>query len=143
MYAGKPVVRVTPHQASVLDHLQTSTDRIAVHPSHRRIHPLSSSSFRIAENHRGGGDVMEHYHDLVNEYAKQARVPHEDVHNALLDRLGDHVHPAEAMGFWGDLWGGIKRGLAHIGNKIVADPEGAINSVAGLVNAVAKTAEVA
>lgn len=145
MYAGRPVVSMLPEQAAELENLHTSHDHIVrLNQLHRR-QSVGNEHLRVAQihhEHHSGKTALDHYEDLVHEWHKQSGRPHEEIHHHLVRAVGKGVNPAEAMGFWGDLWGGIKRGLAHIGNKIIEDPEGAINSVAGLVNAVAKTSEV-
>lgn len=116
-------------------------------PSHvaqpTRLHETSYKPAHVEVHGEVVDDFLKHYEDLVRLLAKHRGMTKEEAHHHLVAALGPHVRPHEAMGFWGNLWGGIKRGLGHVVGKVLEDPAGAVKSVADLVGAISKVAPVA
>jgi hypothetical protein len=115
-------------------------------PSHvaqpSRLHETSYKPAHVEVHGEVVDDFLKHYEDLVRLLAKHRGMTKEEAHHHLVAALGPHVRPHEAMGFWGNLWGGIKRGLGHVVGKVLEDPAGAVKSVADLVGAISKVAPV-
>ena len=108
-----------------------------------RLHETSYKPAHVEVHGEVVEDFMKHYEDLVRLLAKHRGMAKEEAHHHLVAVLGPHVRPHEAMGFWGNLWGGIKRGLGHVAGKVLEDPAGAVKSVSDLVGAISKVAPVA
>lgn len=173
MYAGRPTVEMTPREHAILrlsgkqyhEHLVSGHSYLAPsslidqHPGrlvvreplmtveshhHHVAQPsrLHETSYKPAHG-EVVEDFMKHYEDLVRLLAKHRGMTKEEAHHHLVAVLGPHVRPHEAMGFWGNLWGGIKRGLGHVAGKVLEDPAGAVKSVSDLVGAISKVAPVA
>ena len=98
--------------------------------------------------------IHRHFEDLVDHvqrhHQKHGRNRSREDIVAHFDRLSKErgLSTAEGRGFWGDLWNGIKSGVAATASnaweKFKADPMGTIQSVAETLAPLIKTgAEVA
>lgn len=132
-HSGKVILKESHHHA-VAEPVVGGT---SVAPPAR----LAGSHYRRAHvEHHDDMEHLRHYEELVHLLAKHRGLSVAEAHKYLLAALGPHLHPHEAMGFWGNVWGGIKRGLGHVAGKVLEDPVGSLNTVMGLVNAVGKVA---